>query len=66
VPLGTVVLPSAHGFTLALLISLGASIAALLFTGLIPRTAVSVTAAVRTGSEFMGTPNPDPDPEPVG
>lgn len=79
VSLGAVVLPSAHGFTLALLISLGASVAALLFTGLIPRTAVSVTAVSVTAAarsadrysstpdpELSGTQSPDPDPEPVG
>lgn len=46
VRLGPAVLPSEHGFTLALLISIGAAVAALAFSLAIPRTARSQDAEV--------------------
>jgi len=47
VHLGPVVLPSAHGFTVALLISIGAAVAALAFSLAIPRTRPAQVATAR-------------------
>ena len=44
--LGPIVLPSSHGFTVALLISVGAAVVALGFSLAIPRTAPAVTDVV--------------------
>ena len=47
--LGTATLPSSHGFTLALLISIGASVVALAFSLAIPSRAAIADAEVSTG-----------------
>ncbi len=60
VALGSVSLPSDKGFTIALFISLGASVTALALSGLIPARAASVSAAPAASGEMT------PEPEPVG